>query len=166
VRVHNGLISFGIVTVMAGSALLVLGGRLALVFGTPSGRAVPFAKQEPAGSPRAPSQIGSPSAQAIPLITKLEPAKFAPSMDRKPKALRPAIRLSSVNEKLTDSVEGSHSADPLLKVQMPATSCAIEGKADRKKRPGGFRLTVARIATKVFSAGRKKKVAVGLDELS
>jgi len=76
------------------------------------------------------------------------------------------IRLSSVNEKLTDSVEGRPSADPMLKIQMPATLCAIEGKADRKKKPGGFRQTVARIATKVFSAGRKKKVAVGLDESS
>jgi len=76
------------------------------------------------------------------------------------------IRLSSVNEKLTDSVEGRPSADPMLKIQMPATLCAIEGKADQKKKPGGFRQTVGRIATKVFSVGRQKKVAVGLDESS
>ena len=159
---HNGLISFGIATTGAVGALLVLGGRLAMVFSSPS-----------AESLRATSQIAvsSPSAQAIPLFTKQEPAKSAKSapssaVERKPKALTPMIRLSSVNEKLTDSVEGRPSADPMLKIQMPATLCAIEGKADRKKKPGGFRQTVARIATKVFSAGRKKKVAVGLDESS
>ena len=54
----------------------------------------------------------------------------------------------------------------MLKVEMPATVYAIEGKAERKKRPGGFRHTVVRIATKVFSAGRKKKVAVELGESS
>jgi hypothetical protein len=168
---HNGLISFGIATTGAVAALLVIGGRLAMVFSSPSAQAIPFStKQEPAESLRPTSQIAvsSPSAQAIPLFTKQEPAKSAPSsaVEPKPKALRPVIRLSSVNEKLTDSVEGRRSADPMLKVQMPATLCVIEGKADRKKKPGGFRQTVGRIATKVFSVGRKKKVAVGLDESS
>ncbi len=162
---HNGLISFGIATTGAVGALLVLGGRLAMIFSSPSAHAIPFStKQEPAESLRATSQIAvsSPSAQAIPLFTKQEPAKSAPSsaVERKPKALTPMIRLSSVNEKLTDS------ADPMLKIQMPATLSAIGGKADRKKKPGGFRQTVGRIATKVFSVGRKKKVAVGLDESS
>jgi hypothetical protein len=165
----NGLISFGIATAVAVGALLVLGGRLAISFNSPSTQTVPlFTKQKPAESLRATSQIAvNTSAQTIPLFTKPEPAKpfravslaqdSAPSsaVERKPKASRPMIRLSSVP-----------SADPRLKVQMPATVCAIETKADRKKRPGGFRLTVARIATKVFSVGRKKKVDNGLGESS
>ena len=165
---HNGLISFGIATAGAAGALIVLGVRLAIVFSSPSAQAIPFfTHQEPGKSLRATSQIvvSSPSPQLIPLFSKQEPTKFAPSsaVDRKPKDLRPAIRLSSAKEKPTYSVEVRHSADPMLEVQMPVTSCAIEGRADRKKMPGGFRLAVARVATKVFSVGRKKKVAVGLD---
>ena len=167
---HNGLASFGITTAVAVGALLVLGGRLAIVFSSPSAQAIPFfTKLEAAESLRATSQIAvsSPSAQPIPLFTKQEPAKSAPSsaVARKPKARRPLVGLSSVKEKLIDSVERP-SADPMLRVEMPATVYAIEGKAERKKRPDGFRQTVARIATKVFSVGRKKKAAIGLDESS
>jgi hypothetical protein len=145
-------VGFGISTAVAAGALLVLGGRIALVLSSPSAQARPTLSNE-----KPPESL-----QVTPQIAQ----DFTPSSaaERKPKGLRPMIGLSRVKERLPDSVQSRRWADSVLKVGMPVTACAVERKADPKKKPGGFRVTVSRIATKIFFAGRKKKVDIALHE--
>ncbi len=143
----TGGIGFGIATALAAIALLVLGGRLAIVLSSPGARAMPIvSKVGPAEPLRATPEIPQDSSPI-------------PAAERKAKAWRPAPRLE---QRRAGSVQGEPWADRMVKVQMPATACAVERKADRTKKPGGFRVSVARIAAKIFSVGRKKKVDVAL----
>jgi hypothetical protein len=142
----TGGIGFGIATALAVIALLILGGRVAIVLSSPGARAMPILSKVGPAEPF----------RATPVIS--QDSSPIPAAERKANARRPALRL----QRRAGLVQGEPWADRMVKVQMPATACAVERKADRTKKPGGFRVSVARIATKIFSVGRKKKVDVAL----
>ena len=147
----TGGIGFGIATALAVIALLVLGGRLAIVLSSPGARAMPMVSRVGPAEPLRATPVIPPDSSPI------------PAAERKSKAWRPARRLE---QRRTGSVQGEPRADGMIKVQMPAMACAVERKADRTKKPGGFRVSVARIAVKIFSAGRKKKVDIAVRDAS
>ena len=143
----TGGMGFGMATALAVIALLVIGGRLAIVLSSPGPQPMPtVSKVAPAEPLRATLVIPQDSSPI-------------PALERKAaKARRPALRVEPTR---AGSVQEEPWADRMVNVQMPAAACAMERKADPKKKPG-FRASVARIASKIFSPGRKKKVDVAL----